>query len=153
MTTLSYRLESSAFSSSPGFQIGRTSSPTISLDHATSDDILWVAHKAFSTPNPRKPESLTVFALHRDSEWDGWCLKSPLVLQLRRVRKQWVASTWLEGVAEYGVADTESEAARDLVVSLGDYREALETRENKLGESARRELARLRILIERSPSE
>jgi len=87
--------------------------------------------------------------LPRDSEIGDWRLKSIILVQIRTTRKEWLATTWLEGIAEYGVGEGGSEAIIDLVVSLGEYRESLEKREVNLGDSARRELDYLRRLIER----
>jgi len=55
----------------------------------------------------------------------------------------------LEGIAEYGAAKNESGAIIDLVVSLGEYFEALERREKDLRDSALKELNCLRRLIKR----
>ena len=74
-------------------------------------------------------------------------------MQIRYTPKEYVAATWLEGIAEYGAAQGQTEAVADLVVSLGEYKESLEKRETKLGDSARRELDYLRRLIKRVPSD
>ena len=79
-------------------------------------------------------------------------MKSVILVQVSRTRRESVATTWLEGVAEYGTGAGDNEAISDLVVSLGEYRKALEKRERKLGDSARKELDCLRRLIERKRS-
>ena len=150
MSTISNQLAASAFISNPDVPIVPSSNAPIQLDCVTSPEIKLVAgHKPGKTPNPRKLDSLTVFPLPADSTLNNWRLKSVIVIQLRRARKQWLATTWLEGVAEYGTGETDSEAITDLVVSLGEYRESLEKREEKLGNPARNELKTLRNLIER----
>ena len=154
MSTISSQLTASAFFSSPEIGLVALSSPPIRFDWLTNPEFKpLVLHKPVKTPNPRKADSLTVPAylvISNDSQIGDWRLKSVMVVQLRRTRKQWLATTWLEGVAEYGTAETDGEAITDLVVSLGEYRESLEKREKKLGDSARNELAYLRNLIERS---
>lgn len=110
-----------------------------------------VIYSPVRTPNLRKADSLTVFAIPQDTSIKGWHLKSALLGHLRPVRKQWIATTWLEGVEEYGTGKTESEAVVDLVTSLGEYRLSLEKREKNIGELTKRELGYLRRLIEPSP--
>jgi hypothetical protein len=68
---------------------------------------------------------------------------------MRRVGREWVATTWLEGVLEYGNGATANDSLADLIVSIGEYRESLERREEDLGDSALRELSYLRRLISR----
>ena len=114
----------------------------------TSLGIMLTVHKPVKTPGYRKMNSLTVLSIPRDSTVAGWHLKSLLVVQISHKRKELVATTWLEGVAEYGTAKNENEAIADLIVSLGEYLEVLEGRENNLGDSARNELDCLRRLIE-----
>lgn len=79
----------------------------------------------------------------------AWRLKSVILVRIRRTRKEFLATTWFEGIEEYGAGEGETEAIKDLVVSLGEYREALERRAATLGDSARRELHYLCKLIER----
>lgn len=124
------------------------SSPPIPWRSETSPEIRLTPHKPIKTPSLRKPHSLTVLSISRDTEISGWCLKSIMLVQIRHSRRETVATTWLEGVAEYGTGQGEAEAITDLVVSLGEYRESLEKQENKLGGSAQRELNYLRRLIE-----
>ena len=150
-------------------QVGSLSYPVIQIDPITSPasgpigigtlispEIEFTVVKPDKTPNYGKiPDSLTVLTVPREISYGDWHLNSILVVQLRRTRKQSVASTWLEGVSEYGSGATEGEAVADLVVSLGEYRESLEQREGTLGtlgRSAVKELAALRKLIERFPS-
>ena len=124
----------------------------VELNWATSAEIKLKPHKPIKTPNPRKLDSLAVLCIPRDSTIDDWRLKSLMVVQLRRMRKECLATTWLEGMAEYGTGYTDGEAITDLVVSVGEYRESLKQREERLCDSAQRELALLRKLIERSTS-
>ena len=114
----------------------------------TGPSLMLVEHNTARTPTVRRLDALTVVSVSQDSEIAGWVLKSVLIAQVRRTRKQSVATTWLEGFVEYGTGKTDSEAMADLVISLGEYRESLERREGKLGESAKKELEHLRRLIE-----
>lgn len=125
-------------------------SPVIPWFFETNQQIRITVHKAVKTPNIKKPRSVTVLLIPRDTQIAGWLLKSLLIVQLTPTRKGSVATTWLEGIAEYGAAENETDAITDVVTSLGEYKEALEEREENLGDSARRELDLLRKLIERS---
>ena len=111
----------------------------------TSPKIKIRAYKAAKTPNV--PRSLPI---PRNTQIADWRLKSLLLVQTKPTRKGSVATAWLEGINEYGTADNETDAITDLVVSLGEYKETLEEREDNLGDSALRELYYLRKLIERS---
>lgn len=150
MSTLSTELVQLTVYSSPEITLVSSSSAPIPLDWKTSPTIRFAVHKPVKTPVPRRLDTLTVLAVPRDTEIAGWLLRSVLLVQLRRSRKEWVATTWLERLAEYGSGETDVEAIKDLVVSLGEYRESLERRESKLGEPARKELVALRRLIEPS---
>ena len=55
------------------------------------------------------------------------------------------------GTSEYGISAVAPDAITDLIISLGEYRESLERREERLGDSALRELSALRRLIELTP--
>ena len=116
----------------------------------TGPQIKMTVHKAVKTPKIRNLRSVTVLCTPGDMLIADWHLKSLLLVQLTPARKGSVATAWLEGIAEYGTAENETDAITDLVISLGEYREALERREENLGNSARRELDYLRRLIERS---
>lgn len=117
----------------------------------TSPEIRITVHKPANTPVIRQMSSITVLTIPRESNIAGWHVKSLLVVQISHTHKESVATTWLEGIAEYGTGKGENEAIIDLVGSLGEYRDALERRKRKLGDSARKELECLRRLIERSP--
>lgn len=147
--TISNEIPSSAFVSNPEIRIMAFPSPPIELKSKTSPEIRYLVHKPGKTLTRGLSNTLTVCMLPRDSEIGDWRLKSIILVQIRTTRKEWLATTWLEGIAEYGVGEGGSEAIIDLVVSLGEYRESLEKREVNLGDSARRELDYLRRLIER----
>ncbi len=151
--SLSSLIQPFVFVSSPEICVVPSLSPLIQLKSETSPDIRLVVHKPGKTLIRRKPNTVTVLALPKDTERDiaGWLLKSVLLVQIRRTAKEFVATTWLEAIAEYGVGKAESEAITDLVVSLGEYRQSLEKREANLGDLARRELDYLRRLIEPLP--
>ena len=150
MSTVTNKLEASAFVSNPVIQVVPLSTSPIQWELESSAEIRLVVHKPVKTPNLRKPSSVTILSIPRNSEIVGWHLKSLLLVQINHTQKESVATTWLEGIAEYGVAKNESGAIIDLVVSLGEYLEALERREKNLGDSARKELNYLRRLIGRS---
>ena len=147
--TISNEIPSSAFISNPEIRIMAFPSPPIELKSETSPEIIFVMHNPGKTLTRGRSNTVTVLTLPRDSEIGDWRLKSIILVQIRTTRKEWLATTWLEGIAEYGVGEGGSEAIIDLVVSLGEYRESLEKREVNLGDSARRELDYLRRLIER----
>lgn len=152
-------IPSSAFVSNYEIRVATMPSSPIRLKSETSSEIVFKVHNPSNTiisgqPNTVKLthgrfNTLTVFTLPRDSEIGDWRLKSIILAQIRHTRKEWLATTWLEGIAEYGVGEDTSEAIIDLVVSLGEYQESLEKQEAKLGDSAQRELDHLRRLIER----
>lgn len=117
---------------------------------STSPEMRLVIHKTDRTPTPRRLESLTAVVIPSNTKIAGWRLKSAVLVQLRRTRKQCVAATWLEGLTEYGTGKTEVDAIADLLVSLGEYKTSLKKRKSKLGESAQNELAAINNLLERS---
>jgi hypothetical protein len=89
-----------------------------------------------------------VVLIPKDTRIGGLLLKSILLVQLKRTQDEVLSETWLEGVYEYGSAQNDSEAIIDLVISLGEYRKALEKQSKELGDTVRRELDALRRLIE-----
>ena len=160
MSTSTNKLKASAFVSNPIIRAVPSLNPSIirvvplsssplQWEWEGSTEITLVVHKPVKTPNFRKPTSVTILSIPRDSKIAGWHLKSLLLVQMSHTRKGSVATTWLEGIAEYGAAKNESGAITDLVVSLGEYLEALERREKDLGDSARKELNCLLKLIKR----
>ena len=161
MSTGTNKLKASAFVSNPIIRaVPLSNPPIIRVVPLSSSPLQWemegsaeirlVVHKPVKTPISRKPSSVTVLLIPRKSEIGGWRLKSVMLVQVSRARRESVATIWLEGVAEYGTGAEDDEAISDLVGSLGEYRKALEKRERKLGGSARKELDCLRRLIERS---
>ena len=150
MEVVSNKVDAAAFVSSPEVWVTPSSNPAIQCKLETGQDIRLLVHKPIKTPSLRRPNSLTVFSILPNSEMGGWRLKSVLLAQVSRARRESLAVTWLEAVAEYGTGKGDGEAITDLVVSLGEYLESLEKRAKKLGSSAQRELDCLRRLIERS---
>ena len=151
MDTSTNTLDASAFVSNPRVFIEVWPSPLIEVHSQTGPTVQFSVHRPVKTPHFPKAESTTVFIITKDSKIRGWHLKSVLLAQIQPTsRRGWVATTWLEGVAEYGVAKSASEAVEDLVISIGEYLESLENRVENLGDSAKRELDYLRKLIERS---
>lgn len=135
---------------SPEIRVVSESNPSVELVPETGPEIRLVVHKPGGTPRLRRVSAVTVVSILRDAEIRGYRLKLAMLVELHRARRESLATTWLEGVAEYGTGKTDDEAITDLVVSLGEYRECLEKRERSLGNSARKELDCLRRLIERS---
>ena len=152
MSTVTNKLKASAFVSNPMIRVVPLSSSPLQWELEGNVEIRLVVHKPIKTPSLRKPSSVTVLLIPRKSEIGGWRLKSVMLVQVSRSRRESVATTWLEGIAEYGTGAGDNEAVSDLVVSLGEYRRSLEKRERKLGDSARKELDCLRRLIERKRS-
>lgn len=158
MTTCT-EIPSSAFVSNPDIRVAAVPSPTINLMSVTSAEIVFKVGNPGNTKISGKPNTvklthgrfntLTVFTLPGDREIGDWRLKSNILVQIHQTRKECLATTWLEGIAEYGVGEDTSDAIMDLVVSLGEYRESLEKQEANLADSARRELDHLRRIIER----
>jgi hypothetical protein len=79
----------------------------------------------------------------------GKRLKSVLLVQIKISLDGVLASTYLEA-EEYGAGDNYTEAIRDLLTSLVEYLESLQSRKEKLGDSALRDLNRLEQLFESS---
>ncbi|MBI4312768.1 MAG: hypothetical protein HY681_13455 [Chloroflexi bacterium] len=81
---------------------------------------------------------------------DRWRLTGGgLATEVHETSDTVTAITWLEGVEEYGIGPQKDKAIRDLIISLGEYRESLEEREEQLGPTALSHLALLRRLIQR----
>lgn len=148
MDTFSNELTASVFFSGPDIEITGVVSPSIEWELLSSPSVEILTHEPVRTPNPSQLDSLTVLSVHKDTELEGWRLKSVLVVELRHTDGQYMATTWLEKTAEYGISATAPEAITDLIISLGEYLESLETREEDLGDSAKLELNFLRNLIE-----
>ena len=85
------------------------------------------------------------------ASWDSrWELATDLTVFVQNSRREVLASTHMT-VQEYGVGASLDEAIQDLLTSLSDYRESLETRGNTLGKEALEDLGLLRALIRRIP--
>lgn len=149
MSTIGNELARRAFVTGPEIRIGPLLSSPIEVNWQTSPQIEFEVGKAQKTPNPRKADSLTVVAVPRDSKMGGWRLKSLIVVQIRRVGRESVATTWLEGIPEYGAGKADGDAIVDLVVSLGEYLESLQKQQGNLGDSVRKEMDYLGRVIER----
>ena len=122
----------------------------LGLEWETAPEVIWVFHDPQGTPDIPHPHSLAVMTLSEGLEVGGWRLKSLIMMQMQCAETECVASTWLEGVLEYGVGERQDEAIVDLLISLGEYLESLDERETTLGDSAKRELDYLRKIIERA---
>lgn len=150
MSNIGNELASRTFVTAPEIRIGTLLSSPIQVKWQTSPQIRFEVRKAQKTPNPRKADSVSVVAVPRDSEMGGWRLKSLIVVQIRRERRESVATTWLEGISEYGAGKADGDAIVDLVVSLGEYLESLQKQQRNLGESVRKEIDYLGGIIERA---
>lgn len=146
-------LSAAAFSSSPNILMEARPTPICQIYWRTSLEIKRIDYKSARTPKLGRIESVTVLALPKDITVGVWHLNSIIVVQLRSIPKGWLATIWLDGIAEYGTGVTEAGAVSDLVDSLGEYLESLEKRKHKLGESPREELAKLHSIIDRAPPE
>ena len=81
--------------------------------------------------------------------WDDcWELSKDLIVEAKVSDGETVATIGL-AIEEYGIGDSLKDAVYDLLTSLSDYREALEAREERLGDSALDELKAIRDLIRR----
>jgi hypothetical protein len=99
--------------------------------------------------NPTFSEGL--YLLPEQQAWDNaWELKSHLMVVIHTSRDEVLASTYLT-VQEYGVGPSLEAAIQDLLTSLSDYYQSLESREERLGPPGKEDLERLRALIGRQP--
>lgn len=151
--TISNELPASAFFSSPDIHVEASPTPICQIYWRTSVEVKRVVYKSAGTPKLGRIESVTVLALPKDITVGAWHLNSIIIVQLRSIPKGWLATIWLEDIAEYGTGVTEADAVSDLVDSLGEYLESLAKRKHKLADSAREELAKLSSIIDRAPPE
>ena len=91
-----------------------------------------------------------VYLIPAKRSWGSpsWELLNDLQVELHYSQAEALATTSLP-VREYGVGKTFEEAIEDLLMSLSDYYESLETREERLAEVEANDLAELRRLIRR----
>jgi len=95
--------------------------------------------------NPAFSEGL--YLLPKQTSWgDTWELKSDLLVQVRISHEQVLALTYLT-VPEYGTGTSLESAIYNLLTSLSEYYQLLESREDRLGPPGKEDLARLRMLI------
>ena len=149
MSVFSTELPSSFVRYSPQLSIRPSRIPHIEAFHVFSRYVTWTSGEPFSISAIEETSSLTVFSVPKDTRIGGWLIKSVLLIRIFNRAGESVATTWLEGLTEYGSGAEGIDAIEDLIVSLGEYRESLENRKADLGESALRELDGLRKLIER----
>ncbi|MBI2171764.1 MAG: hypothetical protein HYU30_07065 [Chloroflexi bacterium] len=102
-----------------------------------------------ATPVAQNLESISLFPLHKDFRVGPWRLNSLLLAEVHIAQDSVIALTYLNQTSEYGSGQTPEAALCDLVSSLGEYREALESRRDRLGLSAIGDLAVLENLIAR----
>ena len=83
------------------------------------------------------------------ASWDGrWELATDLTVIVRTSQREVLVSTH-KSVQEYGVGASLDDAILDLLTSLSDYCESLESREKTLGKEGLEDLRLLRALIRR----
>ena len=147
--TLSNELPTSAFYTNPELLIAPIRSPSIIWSWWwNSPNIELGVILSSETPTVSDLSGLTVLIVDKGAKIGDVLLKSPLLVQLRKTRDGVLSETWLEGVYEYGSGQDDPEAITDLLISLAEYRKALEKRGTKLGGTARRELDALLMLIQ-----
>lgn len=128
------------------------SAPSIDM-RFFSTDIGLVKIQSCGTPVPSQISTITVFPIHKDQVIRDITIKSVIVVQIRPIPEGALAETWLEGVYEYGVGENDTKAIDDLVVSLKEYLDVLDTNKDTLGDSAKKELDALQRLIGAQASE
>ncbi len=82
--------------------------------------------------------------------WDNaWELARDLIVEVQTSEQETIALTRLS-LGEYGIGCNLKEAVQDLLLSLSDYHDALESREGHLADSAKDELNSIRRILRRS---
>ena len=94
------------------------------------------------------PPGTGLLLIPKKRTWEGWTLASDLMVEIKTSDQEVLATTFLT-VAEYGSGSSMEDAVDDLLTSLSEYRESLERREERLGQSAVDDLAKLRKLLNR----
>jgi hypothetical protein len=95
--------------------------------------------------------SETIYFIPRGYSWDNaWCLAIDLLVQVCASWEEIVATTYLT-VQEYGLGTSFEEAIYDLMTSLSDYRQSLESRRDRLGPRESADLAKLHRLLTPEP--
>ena len=148
MNTVSNALSDLPFVSDSNIRVMPSSSIPAEITPETSPEIMITFCKTGTTRTQRRQSSLTVLAIPGGTKISGWHVKSVMLVQVSRTRKESVATIWLENVVEYGVGKKDNEAIIDLIVSIGEYKQSLEKLKKKLGDSSRKDLENLCKLIE-----
>ena len=100
---------------------------------------------AESTGNP--PSGKGRYLIHAGHPWDDcWELADDLNIEVDTTPEDAVTVTCLN-LQEYGIGDSLESAITDLLTSLSDYYQSLESREANLAPSARKDLEILRRLV------
>ena len=150
MPAASNELGLEAFLSTPPPSVTYVHGPEIEVERLFSPVVQLPVREAAGTPNPHKRAPLTVLCVPKEFQVRGWRLKAALMVEERRTRNGVVTTAYLEAFTEYGAAKDEAEALADLISSLGEYRESLTRRREKLSDAALEELRALNSLIERA---
>ena len=127
-------------------------SPDIPLGKVSqSKPLRYRTTKRTGTLAARYTNSIAVIPLQARSVLGDWRLKLVLVVRVQQVRRNWLATTWLErDLEEFGTGDTVDEAIQDLIDSIGEASEVLERRRAGLADSAIKQLDVLNRFVERA---
>jgi hypothetical protein len=156
---LSIKLDSSMFFTPPQPEIKYIPNLEINIDTFQTQalyidarsffpDIQLERVESIGTPESSETSTLKVLSIYRDQLISGVRIKSTLLVQLSYVLEGVLAETWLEGVYEYGVGDTDNKAIEDLIISLKEYLCVLMKDKESLGNSALKDFESLSKVIE-----
>ncbi len=145
--TMSNALNASAFTTNPAILIQSWLSPTFELPASNSPEIVFHIPPTSKTLAAVASSALTLLYIPKGTIIADLAFQSGLLVQIRLSPEAILAETWLEGLYEYGTGAEPSEAVTDLILSLGEYLQVLEARKETLGDSARRELDTLHMLV------
>ena len=86
--------------------------------------------------------------LPRGHTWKNGQLKTSLLVNFGFDHDGWVATAYLgTDILEYGIGNSQASAVMDLLVSLAEYRESLEKRQDRIGQLGQEELRYLQTLV------
>ena len=123
---------------------------TTSGTHKLPDYLIPSHHPATDSTGdcPSRKERYCIQAGH---SWDdSWKLAADLRLEVNTSEEESVSVTCLN-LQEYGMGDSLESAIEDLLTSLSDYYQSLESREASLAPSAAKDLRILRSLLRHRP--
>ena len=98
-------------------------------------------------PSGNPTSSKGLYYIPARHSWDdSWELAADLLVEVNTSREEVLAVTYL-AVQEYGIGDSFESAITDLLTSLSDYYQSLESREAKLAPSSVEDLEALKRLL------